>query len=316
MMHKYIRRPRAGLLVACGLALMAVNAFAAQPATAPMPASSCDRECLRFHVTQLLWAMVKHDASTVPVAPNVRITEDADEKKTLKDVELFRRVTALQGYRQDFIDERMGIVGTHSMVEESGAPVMLVVRLKVVDNKLTEVELVPTRSRAEGLIFNLTGLKAPSAGMAYAPRPDELATREEVLKAALKYPEGFIKAENFAAVNAPFTPDAYRYENGQMMAGPECTFSPDCKNISTQSLAIFKRLGPPIWRVVAIDERMGIAWLRLAWGAQREGGDQLTAFEAFKFYGGKLHAVEAFIRILPIEKRKGGWETGVAPSGP
>ena len=93
-----------------------------------------------------------------------------------------------------------------------------------------------------------------------------------------------------------------------MMAGPDCKFAPGCQNISTQSLAIFKRLGPPIWRVVAIDERMGIAWLRLAWGVQKEGGDQLTAFEAFKFYGGQLHAVEAFIRILPIEKRKGGWE--------
>jgi hypothetical protein len=148
--------------------------------------------------------------------------------------------------------------------------------------------------------------------MNYAPRADELATREEVLKAALKYPEGFTKAETFAAVNAPFAADAYRYENGQVMAGPNCTFSPDCKNISTQSLAIFKRLGPPIWRVVAIDERMGIAWLRLAWGVQKEGGDQLTAFEAFKFYGGKLHAVEAFIRILPIEKRKGGWEAGLS----
>ncbi|HXR53044.1 MAG TPA: hypothetical protein VN762_12985, partial [Steroidobacteraceae bacterium] len=143
----------------------------------------------------------------------------------------------------------------------------------------------------------------------------ERATRADVLKAALKYPEGFTKAETFAAVNAPFAADAFRYENGQIMAGPDCKFSPDCKNISTQSLAIFKRLGPPIWRVVAIDERMGIAWLRLAWGVRQEGGDQLTAFEAFKFYGGQLHAVEAFIRILPIEKRKGGWEQdpAVAP---
>ena len=245
----------------------------------------------------------------------LRVTEDADDKE-LKDVGLVRSVTALQGFRQDFIDERMGVVGAHIMVEESGAPIMLVVRIKVVDNKLTELELVPTRSRTEGLIFNLDGLKAASEVMNYAPRADELATREEVLKAALKYPEGFTRAETFAAVNAPFAPDAYRYENGQIMAGPDCRFSPDCKNISTQSLAIFKRLGPPIWRVVAIDERMGIAWLRLAWGVRQEGGDQLTAFEAFKFYGGQLHAVEAFIRILPIEKRDGGWETGVAPSGP
>jgi hypothetical protein len=290
-------------LLLCSFVAVASNA--AQPTAEAIP--TCDRECLRSHVTQLLWALVNHDVSKLPVAETVRVTEDADEKP-LKNVALIRSVTALRGFRQDFIDERMGVVGAHTMVEESGAPIMLVVRLKVVDNKLTEIELVPTRSRTEGLIFNLDGLKAASAVMNYAPSKEELATREEVLKAALKYPEGFTKAETFAAVGAPFAPDAYRYENGQIMAGPDCRFAPGCQNISTQSLAIFKRLGPPIWRVVAVDERMGIAWLRLAWGVRQEGGDQLTAFEAFKFYGGQLHAVEAFIRILPIEKRKGGWE--------
>jgi hypothetical protein len=275
---------------------------AAQPA-----ATACDRECLRSHVTQILWSLVKHDVSRLPVASSLRVTEDAVEKP-LKDVALIRSVTALRGYRQDFIDERMGVAGAHVMVEESGAPIMLVVRIKVVNNALTELELVPTRSRTEGLIFNLDGLKAASAVMNYAPRADELATREEVLKAGLKYPEGLAKAENFAAVNMPFAPDAYRYENGQIMAGPDCKFAPGCQNISTQSLAIFKRLGAPMTRVVLVDERMGIAWLRLAWGVRQEGGDQLTAFEAFKFYGGQMHAVEAFIRILPIDKRDGGWK--------
>ena len=36
--------------------------------------------------------------------------------------------------------------------------------------------------------------------------------------------------------------------------------------------------------------------------------DQLTVWETFKVYDGKIHAVEAFMRILPIEKRNGGWE--------
>jgi hypothetical protein len=290
---------RALLLLA---SVCATGIPAAQPA-----AASCDRECLRSHITQILWSLVKHDVSKLPVAATLRVTEDAVEK-SLKDVALIRSVTALQGYRQDFIDERMGMAGAHVMVEESGAPIMLVVRIKVVGNQLTELELVPTRSRTEGLIFNLDGLKAASAVMNYAPRADELATRDEVLKAGLKYPEGLAKAENFAAVNMPFAPDAYRYENGQIMAGPDCKFAPGCQNISTQSLAIFKRLGAPMTRVVLVDERMGIAWLRLAWGVRQEGGDQLTAFEAFKFYDGQMHAVEAFIRILPIEKRDGGWK--------
>lgn len=298
-----------GLLLSTAAVAGPVAAIAAQPAAkvAPAPAApSCDRECLRSHITQILWGLVKHDLGKLPVADTLRVTEDADEKP-LKNVGLVRTVTALRGYRQDFIDERTGMAGAHVMVEESGAPIMLVVRIKVASEKLTELEFVATRSRAEGLIFNLDGLKAASAVMNYAPNASELASREEVLKAGLKYPEGLANAVNFAAVNAPFAADAYRYENGQIMAGPDCKFSPDCNNISTQSLAIFKRLGAPMVRVVLVDERMGITWLRLAWGVRQEGGDQLTAFEAFKYYGGKLHAVEAFIRILPIEKRDGGW---------
>jgi hypothetical protein len=288
--------------------LLATCAFGA--ANAAQPGTSCDRECLRGYTTQVLYAFVKHDVSKLPVADNLRVTEDADEKP-LKSVSLIRYVTGLHGYRQDFLDERAGVAAAGVMVEQSGAPVLLAMRLKIVAGKITEMELVSTASRAEGLIFNMAHLTAASEGMNYAPRPDEQNTREDIIKAALKYPEGFTKAETFAAVGAPFAPDAYRFENGQLMAGPGCTFAPGCQNISTQSLAIFKRLGPPIYRIVAVDERMGIALLRLAWGARQEGGDQLTAFEAFKVYGGQIHAVEAYIRILPIEKRDGGWTQGV-----
>jgi hypothetical protein len=103
------------VLLSCGWAATA-NAANAQTV------SACDRECLR-------------------------VTEDAVEKQ-LKDVGLTRTVTALRGFRQDFIDERMGVAGAHVMVEESGAPIMLVVRVKVVGDKLTEIELVPTRGTA------------------------------------------------------------------------------------------------------------------------------------------------------------------------
>ena len=48
--------------------------------------------------------------------------------------------------------------------------------------------------------------------------------------------------------------------------------------------------------------------LTVAWGAREEGGDQLTVWEAFKVYDGQIHAVEAFMRILPVELRSGGWE--------
>jgi hypothetical protein len=291
----------AGLLLVCFMWTAAANA--AQRATA----TTCDRECLRGKVTQLLHALVKHDVSGLPVADTLRVTEDAVEKPLAK-VGLVGTVTRLRGFRQDVIDERAGVAGAHVMVDESGAPVMLVVRLKVVADKLTEIELVATRGRAEGLIFNIDGLSVPSAMMNYAPRPEQLATRDAAIKAAMHYPEGLNGAKTFAAVNAPFAPDAYRYENGQVMAGPDCKFAPGCQNILTQSLAIFERLGDVQTRVIAADERMGIVWLRMAWGVQKEGGDQLTVWEMFKVYDGQIRAVEAFMRILPVEKRNGGWE--------
>jgi hypothetical protein len=46
----------------------------------------------------------------------------------------------------------------------------------------------------------------------------------------------------------------------------------------------------------------------MAWGVRERGGDQLTVWEMFKVYDGQIHAVEAFMRILPVEKRNGGWQ--------
>jgi hypothetical protein len=288
-----------GLLL--GISMWGVTANAAQSAI------SCDRECLRGKVTQLLYAFLKHDVSKLPVADTLRVTEDAVEKPLAK-VGLVRTVTRLRGFRQDIVDESAGVAVADVVMEESGAPVLLVVRLKAVGDKLTEIELVATRSAAEGLIFNIDGLGAPSEVMNYAPRPEQLSTRDEAIKAALHYPAGLNAARTFADVDAPFAADAYRYENGQVMAGPDCRFAPGCQNIATQSLAIFNRLGNVQTRVVAVDERMGIVLLRMAWGVRERGGDQLTVWESFKIYDGKIHAVEAFMKILPVEKRNGGWE--------
>jgi hypothetical protein len=286
------------------VALMAMAVTTARPAAA---AETCDRECLRSTMTTFLYALLEHDASKVPVADAVRVTEDGIEKP-LANVGLLRTVTRLRGYRQDILDERAGMAGADVVVEEVGAPVLLVVRLKVVDRKITEIETVATRSRSDGLIFNIDGLSAPSEEMNYAPRPEQLASREDAIEAALHYPTGLNAAKTFAAVNAPFASNAYRYENGQVMAGPDCTFAPGCQNIATQSLAIFERLGDVSTRVIGVDERLGIVWLRMAWGVGQEGGDQLTVWESFKVYDGQIHAVEAFMKVLPVELRSGGWE--------
>src|SRR5215475_2563115 len=79
-------------------------------AHAAQTATTCDRECLRGKVTQLLYAFVKHDVSGLPVANTLRVTEDAVEKPLAK-VGLITTVTRLRGFRQDIIDERSGVAG-------------------------------------------------------------------------------------------------------------------------------------------------------------------------------------------------------------
>ena len=54
-----------GLLLVC--CASSAPAYAAQSGT-----PTCDRECLRGKVTQLLYALVKHDVSGLPVAGTLR----------------------------------------------------------------------------------------------------------------------------------------------------------------------------------------------------------------------------------------------------
>ena len=95
----------------CGITATAVQ----------QPAATCDRECLRAKVTQLLYAFLKHDVSGLPVADALRVTEDAVDKPLAK-VGLVNTVTRLRGFRQDIIDERAGVAGAHVMWRRLGRP--------------------------------------------------------------------------------------------------------------------------------------------------------------------------------------------------
>ena len=282
------------------LCLIVSSAFlAAQPARA---AAACDRECLRGKVTEVLYALVAHDAGKLAVAGNLRVTEDGVEKP-LAQVGLVRSVTRLRGYRQDVIDERTRQAVTGVMVEEAGAPVLLVVRIKVDgEAKLGELELVATRSRADGLLFNVDGMSGAAAlAMDFVPRPEQLETRERAIALAMFYPRGLSEAKTFNAIGTPFAAEAFRRENGNLMAGPGCTFAPGCADIGNQSLAIFERLGRVTVRDVVVDERSGIVMMRLSWNVSGPGSNRLTAWEMFKVYGGQIHMVEAYIRLFPPE---------------
>jgi hypothetical protein len=66
----------------------------------------CDRECLRGFITQYLNAMIAHKPDSLPVASNVRFTEDCKEIKLGEGV--WKNISRLRDYRMDILDVRQG----------------------------------------------------------------------------------------------------------------------------------------------------------------------------------------------------------------
>lgn len=281
------------------LLILLVPAFNASPQATS--GGSCDRECLRGFITQYLNAMVEHNPRALQTAPNARFTEDTVTMPLGEG--LWKNATKLRTYRQDILDVREGVAASHVIVEEAGKPVMLALRLKIVDRKISEIETMVTRSQAEGAIFNIEALQTPKAAMNVVPDPSQRLSRAEAIRIAEFYPTGLKVGGSFDAVDAPFAPDAYRLENGVLTAGPGARAGSE--NIRTQRVIAHPDVS---YRLAAVDEELGIVLFRLDFGntGNYGAGNALTTFEAFKVYGGQIHAVEAFIRIMK-ENTPSGW---------
>lgn len=263
----------------------------------------CDRACLHGFLTQYLNALVVNRPSVLSVAANVRFTEDTKEMKLGEG--LWKNASSIRTYRQEILDVRQGVAGAHVVVEEGGSPVMLVLRLKVVARQITEIETQVTRNQREGLIFDVDALQTPSKTMTLVPERAQLNSRAEAIKIAERYPAG-LRAGSFVTVDVPFASDAYRFEAGRLMAGPGCTFIPGCENIKTQRIPTLPETAA---RVAAVDEELGIVWLRMNFGkgSVPDAGSTLVVWEAFKVYSGQIHAVEAFMKMGPLGAPS-GWD--------
>src|SRR5262245_61165438 len=274
------------------------NMFGAA-STAP-PVADCDRECLRGFITQYLNAMLAHSPGTLPVNDKVRLTEDTVEMRLGEG--LWKNASRLRPYRQDILDVKQGVAAATVIVEEEGSPGLVVVRLKITDKKITEVETQVTRNQAQGAIFAIDALQSTNNAMAVVPEPSQRNSREEAIKLAQFYPAG-LKIWSFVTVDAPFAPNAYRLENGRYTAGPPAA-NPASQNMKTQRIIAHPAITT---RVAAVDEELGIVLLRMNFGdtGSYGSGNALIVWEAFKIYGGQIHAGEAFNGVMAAGGRSG-----------
>jgi hypothetical protein len=125
---------------------LARDAAARPVAAAPASSEPCDRACLVGIAERVLEALVAHDATRAPLAPNVRYTENG---QTLNPGDgLWGTVTARGADAVFAADPATGTAGFYGSIVETNVPGKLALRIAVVDGRITGIEALVFREEA------------------------------------------------------------------------------------------------------------------------------------------------------------------------
>jgi hypothetical protein len=255
-------------------------------------AQDCDRGCLRGLMTQFIAALVAHDPSALPLADDVRYTEDSRNARLGEG--LWQSVTANAGFRQDYLDTRKQVAAAHVLLREGETQMLYSVLLHVAGREIAGIESLVQRV-APGGRFQPTELGGPIRGMNDPVPSGRRESREEMIRIALTYPEG-LRVGNFTDGGTPFAAEAYRVENGVITADQ----TDPRRRMYEQNIILHPGV---IASVAAVDEENGVVLLWMNFGHTGDSygvGNALVTFEAFKVWGGEIHSVLAFFKGLPI----------------
>ncbi|KAJ5989542.1 hypothetical protein N7481_004752 [Penicillium waksmanii] len=141
--------------------------------------TDCNRACLSNIVDQFLESVVKHDPFSLPLASVYKATENS-HAAALTMMTLWRTVTKVTKPNLLAIDSKQGTVYFSLDINEGGIKNILRTRLKVVNRKITELEIFVNRYRgehgfsfsAEELPSNYAVLMSPPANRTKASRAD------------------------------------------------------------------------------------------------------------------------------------------------
>jgi len=206
----------AGVLVSlAAAAAVCAGAAAATPAHA---AGSCDRACLERMVDRYLAALVAHVPQRLPLAHNVRYTENGQVLEL--DDGLWGTATALGTYRNVFEDPADGQAVVFAVIHEHAYLDLLATRLRVQHGLISEIETIVSRPSGT---FGARGPEAlekrsrPDPLWTAAVPPAERMSRAELLKVANDYFTGMENNDGHGVY--PFSNDCYRLENGIQTTG-------------------------------------------------------------------------------------------------
>ncbi|PWY68869.1 hypothetical protein BO83DRAFT_428980 [Aspergillus eucalypticola CBS 122712] len=161
------------------------------PDTAVLPRStsnSCSRACMTAIITQVLDSMVAHDPSTLPLATVYKATENS-HPAALKMMTSWRTIVNVAPPSLLAIDTKQGTGYFALDVSEGNNEVLSILRgrIKVVNQKITELELFINRSRGDhGFSYNSTQLVPNYATLMLPPadrKKDSRASLEALSEA-------------------------------------------------------------------------------------------------------------------------------------
>lgn len=291
--------------------------------------ASCDYACLTGLVNQYLKALVAHDPGQIPFAAHVKFTENTIPLK-LGDA-LWGTMTGMGTYKLYFADPQVGQVGFEGAIRENGTPAILLLRLKVVNRRITEVETLVHRNAEDAEALEKRG--QPDPVWLQPLEASQKTPRQEMLKVVNLYFEGILHS---SGDTVPFDPKCNRILDGyQDTNNPTAKGWFDMGSFRPDSMGIRENMNTGIWtyiksiaprRYLVVDEKMGIVFgvfmfnhpgnvksadvpgvgkVPMPAVAQRPSSVEMGEF--FKIEGGRIRQIEGISVALPYGSRT-GWE--------
>jgi hypothetical protein len=178
--------------------------------------SACDRDCLLDMAKQYAAALVDHAPSRLPVAPDVKFTENLVPLK-FGEQGLWKTVNGRRDFDIYAADTQSGNVVWIGIVKENDKAVMMAARLKVIARRIAEAETLVGRSS----LTAAATVQAPRPDFATLVPPTERLSRERLIAIASSNWDAMERGDGHLA---PYAVDCERYDNGEKTSRGE---SPD-----------------------------------------------------------------------------------------
>lgn len=260
--------------------------------TSSAPTADKARQSLIDMTNLYLDALVQHDPAKLPVSSNIRFTENGKEAKLGEG--LWQTATNIT-YRQYFVDPSNGQVLFYGVVDESGKLANYMVRLKVSDNKIQEIETILCR-KGQSSVASPESLITPNPVYDEIVPESERSSRDKLIAIANIYFDGL---EKHSPENVPIDPACIRIENGvQTTNNPiNSLFGMD----AASQLKMFTYINKVRdRRFLIVDEERGLVGGIFIFDCPRTRSILLA--EIFKVTNGQIRRIEASMVNTPYEQ--------------